>query len=101
MYCRLMQYTCGTIEQNRPGRLAKEADMVNGFDSSQEERLRRAEKGQSELTRLQPVTSEAAQLRLEKAKAEKAQQRHVARPVCLKKPLPTRRISAWSRARPV
>ena len=53
--------------------------MDSGFDSSQIERLRRAEEAETELMRLQPVAAEAAQLRQEKAKAEKAHQRQVAR----------------------
>ena len=44
--------------------------MLNGFASSQEERLRLAEEAQAELMRLQPVAADAARLRLETAKAE-------------------------------
>ena len=45
--------------------------MANGSDSSQGDRLQRAEEAQAELMRLQPVAADAAQLRLETAKAER------------------------------
>ena len=44
--------------------------MLNGFHSSQEDRLRRAEEARAELMRLQPIAADAARLRLETAKAE-------------------------------
>jgi len=53
--------------------------MLNGFDASLEERLKLAEKAEMEVSRLQPVASEAPTLRAEKAKAQKAAERQRAR----------------------
>ena len=43
--------------------------MVNGFDDSALERLKQAETAEREMQRLQPLASEAPQLRLQKIKA--------------------------------
>lgn len=53
--------------------------MLSGFDSSLEQRLKQAEEAENELTRLQPLAAEAPQLRLEKAKLQKIQQRERAK----------------------
>lgn len=53
--------------------------MLRGFDSSLDERLKTAEKAESELIRLQPLAAEAPMLRLEKAKAKKRQERERAK----------------------
>ena len=49
--------------------------MLNGFDSSLEERLKMAEQAEQEVTRLQPLASEAPSLRAERAKAQRQAQR--------------------------
>lgn len=53
--------------------------MLNGFDAALEERLKLAEQAELEVTRLQPLASEAPQLRTEKAKTQKAAERRRAR----------------------
>ena len=49
--------------------------MLNRFDASLEERLRSAEQAESEVTRLQPLASEAPQLRADKAKTQRMAER--------------------------
>ena len=49
--------------------------MLNGFDASLEDRLKMAEQAEMELTRLQPLASEAPNLRAEKAKAHRTAER--------------------------
>jgi hypothetical protein len=49
--------------------------MVNGLDPSLEERLKRAELAESELSRLKPLAAEAPVLRAEKAKAHRTAER--------------------------
>ena len=53
--------------------------MLSGFDATLEERLKMAEQAEMEVSRLQPVASEAPTLRAEKAKAQKAAERQRAR----------------------
>ena len=53
--------------------------MLNGFDAVLEERLKHAEQAELEVTRLQPLASEAPQLRADKVKAQKAAERQRAR----------------------
>ena len=57
--------------------------MLNGFDTSLEERLKLAEQAEMEMTRLQPLASEAPTLRAEKSRAKKAAERHRARTVAI------------------
>ncbi|HCP22684.1 MAG TPA: hypothetical protein DIT90_01010 [Dehalococcoidia bacterium] len=49
--------------------------MVNGFDDDLQERLQQAESAEREMQKLQPLASEAPQLRLQKAKAQREQER--------------------------
>lgn len=49
--------------------------MVNGFDDGLQDRLKQAEIAEREMQRLQPLASEAPQLRLQKAKAQREQER--------------------------
>jgi DNA repair exonuclease SbcCD ATPase subunit len=49
--------------------------MLTGYDASLEERLKLAEQAESEVSRLQPLASEAPQLRSEKVKLQKAAER--------------------------
>ena len=49
--------------------------MLNRFDASLEERLKSAEQAESEVTRLQPLASEAPQLRADKAKSQRMAER--------------------------
>ena len=53
--------------------------MLNGFNSSLEERLKMAEQAEVEVSRLQPLASEAPSLRAEKVKAQKSAERRRAR----------------------
>ena len=53
--------------------------MMNGYDKALEERLRTAEQAELEVTRLQPLASEAPQLRAEKAKTQRTAERQRAR----------------------
>ena len=53
--------------------------MMNGYDKALEERLRTAEQAELEVTRLQPLASEAPQLRAEKAKSHRIAERQRAR----------------------
>ena len=53
--------------------------MLRGFEESLDERLRLAEEAESEVTRLQPLAEDAAQLRLEKARKVREQGRASAR----------------------
>ena len=46
--------------------------MLNGFNASLEEKLRMAEQAEQEVSRLQPLASEAPTLRAEKIKAQKS-----------------------------
>lgn len=50
--------------------------MLKGFDASLEERLKVAEQAETEVSRLQGVASEAPKLRAERAKAQRAAERH-------------------------
>jgi hypothetical protein len=50
--------------------------MLTGYDAALEERLKLAEKAESEVTRLQPLAGEAPQLRAEKIKLYKAAERN-------------------------
>ena len=50
--------------------------MLTGYDASLEERLKLAEQAETEVTRLQPLASEAPQLRTEKVKLQKAGERN-------------------------
>ena len=50
--------------------------MITGYDEGLEERLRVAEQAESEVTRLQPLASEAPQLRAERIKLQKAAERN-------------------------
>ncbi len=47
--------------------------MLNGFDLTLEDRLRRAEEAEDEMQRLEPMAAEAPRLRATKAKIEKRQ----------------------------
>jgi hypothetical protein len=49
--------------------------MVNEFDESSLERLKQAESAEKEMQRLQPLASEAPQLRLQKMKAQREAER--------------------------
>ena len=53
--------------------------MLNGFNASLEERLKMAEQAEVEVSRLQPLASEAPSLRAEKVKAQKSAERRRAR----------------------
>ena len=53
--------------------------MMNGYDKALEERLKTAEQAELEVTRLQPLASEAPQLRAEKAKTQRTAERQRAR----------------------
>ena len=53
--------------------------MLNGFDSSLEQRLKQAEEAENELQRLQPLAAEAPKLRIEKAQLQKIQERERAK----------------------
>ena len=53
--------------------------MLNRFDASLEERLKMAEQAETEVSRLQPLASEAPQLRAEIAKTQRAAERQQAR----------------------
>lgn len=53
--------------------------MLNGFNASLEEKLKLAEKAEQEVSRLQPLASEAPTLRAEKIRAQKSAERHRAR----------------------
>ncbi len=68
--------------------------MVNGntIDEGFQERLRQAESAEREMQRLEPLASEAPQLRLKKAKAEKEEERRRAKEESLSKA----RLSAQS-----
>ena len=61
--------------------------MVNGntVDEGFQERLRQAESAEREMQRLEPMASEAPQLRLQKAKAEKEEERRRAKEESLSK----------------
>ena len=59
--------------------------MVNGFDESFLERLKQAETAEREMQRLQPLAAEAPQLRLQKAKAQREQERERAKNDALSK----------------
>ena len=48
---------------------------INGINDNFQERLRQAESAESEVQRLQPLAAEAPQLRLQKAKAQKEEER--------------------------
>jgi len=52
---------------------------VNGIDEDFQERLRQAESAEREMQRLQPLASEAPQLRLQKAKVQKEEERRRAK----------------------
>ncbi len=49
--------------------------MVNGFDDSSNERLKQAETAEREMQRLQPLAAEAPQLRLQKIKSQREEER--------------------------
>ena len=49
--------------------------MVNGFNESSLERLKQAETAEREMQRLQPLAAEAPQLRLQKVKAQREDER--------------------------
>ena len=49
--------------------------MLNGFNASLEEKLRMAEQAEQEVSRLQPLASEAPTLRAEKIKSQKSAER--------------------------
>lgn len=49
--------------------------MLTGYDASLDERLKQAEQAESEVSRLQPLASEAPQLRSEKVRLQKAAER--------------------------
>lgn len=53
--------------------------MLNGFNSSLEEKLKMAEQAEQEVSRLQPLAAEAPLLRAERIKAQKAAERRRAR----------------------
>ena len=53
--------------------------MLNGFNASLEEKLKMAEQAEQEVSRLQPLASEAPTLRAEKIKAQKSAERHRAK----------------------
>ncbi len=50
--------------------------MINGFNENSQERLKQAESAEKEVQRLQPLAAEAPQLRLQKAKAQREEERH-------------------------
>ena len=50
-------------------------NMVNGIDDGFQERLKQAESAEREVQRLQPIAAEAPQLRLQKAKAQREEER--------------------------
>ena len=58
---------------------------VNGIDDSFQDRLRQAESAEKEMQRLQPLAAEAPQLRLQKAKAQKEEERRRAKEESLSK----------------
>ena len=60
-------------------------NMVNGIDENFQERLRQAESAERELQRLQPLAAEAPQLRLQKAKAQREEERGRAKESALSK----------------
>ena len=77
--------------------------MVNGntIDEGFQERLRQAESAEREMQRLEPMASEAPQLRLQKAKSEKEAERRRAKEESLSKArLPTPSASAKQRRVP-
>ena len=49
--------------------------MLNGFNASLEEKLKLAEQAEQEVSRLQPLASEAPTLRAERIRAQKAAER--------------------------
>ena len=57
----------------------------NGIDESFQERLKQAESAEREMNRLQPLAAEAPNLRLQKAKAQKEEERHRAKEESLSK----------------
>ena len=59
--------------------------MVNGFNESFHERLKQAETAEREMQRLQPLAAEAPQLRLQKAKAQREEERERAKNNALSK----------------
>ncbi len=59
--------------------------MLNGFDSSLEAKLKQAEEAEQELARLKPLAEEAPHLRLEKAKAQRREERERAKEKSMKK----------------
>lgn len=58
---------------------------ANGIDDSFQDRLRQAESAEKEMQRLQPLAAEAPQLRLQKAKAQKEEERRRAKEESLSK----------------
>ena len=54
-------------------------NMVNGIDEGFQDRLRQAESAEKEMQRLQPLAAEAPQLRLQKAKAQREEERRRAK----------------------
>ena len=54
-------------------------NVVNEIDEGFQERLRQAESAEKEVQRLQPIAAEAPQLRLQKAKAKREEERHRAK----------------------
>ncbi len=59
--------------------------MVNGYTSGLEEKLRRAEEAESEVSRLETLASEAPQLRAQVAKAQRSAERDRNRKAALEK----------------
>ena len=59
--------------------------MVNGIDEGFLERLKQAETAEKEMQRLQPLAAEAPQLRLQKAKVQREQERERAKDNALSK----------------
>ena len=72
--------------------------MLNGFNASLEEKLKQAEQAEQEVSRLQPLASEAPTLRAEKIKAQKAAERHRARETAMEQARDAARIATESQS---
>ena len=59
--------------------------MVNGIDEAFQDRLKQAESAEREMQRLEPLAAEAPQLRLQKAKVQKEEERRRAKDDSLSK----------------
>ena len=73
--------------------------MVNGFDEFAQERLKQAESAEKEVQRLEGLAAEAPQLRLAKAKAERAEERQRNKDGAMSKALDATLIAAEKQER--